>query len=166
VKKSSCCDTREAHLGQRINRPGSRHRHGKLCFEGRHIHRLSRKCGHKAIIHKPKNKPAHVDFVVNGKVECYQDSKLFIPDAKAKDATALWPSHYSCEELDCCDDGEHAVKCGTDDCVNECGEISKFGEPKILDDVDFNDGEWGDFLNIPEGKEDDVLMGLLGIGDS
>lgn len=109
VKKSSCCDTREAHLGQRINRPGSRHRHGKLCFEGRHIHRLSRKCGHKAIIHKPKNKPAHVDFVVNGKVECYQDSKLFIPDAKAKDATALWPSHYSCEELDCCDDGEHAV---------------------------------------------------------
>lgn len=58
------------------------------------------------------------------------------------------------------------MKCGNNDCINECLEISKFGEPKILDDVDFNDGEWGDFLNIPEGKEDDVLMGLLGMGDS
>ena len=38
--------------------------------DGRHIHRLE-KCGHKAILHQPKDGEAHIDFVVGDKVECY-----------------------------------------------------------------------------------------------
>ena len=68
------------------------------CFEGRHIHRLEGKCGHKAIIHKPENGPAHVDFVVNGKVECYQGFK---PVGKDISDAPLWPSKYSCAQLTC-----------------------------------------------------------------
>ncbi len=66
------------------------------CFEGRHVHRLEGKCGHKAIIHKPENGPAHVDFVVNGRVECYQGLK---PVGKDVSDIPLWPSKYSCAQL-------------------------------------------------------------------
>merc|ERR1719491_732486 len=55
--------------------------------EGRHIHRLDGKCGHKAIIHKPDNAPAHVDFVVDGKVESYQNVQ---PVIDSKLGTAAW----------------------------------------------------------------------------
>ena len=65
------------------------------CFAGRHVHSLEGKCGHKAIIHQPDGIPAHIDFVVNGKVECYAGIN---PVGTNK---ALWPSRYNCEELEC-----------------------------------------------------------------
>lgn len=80
----------------------------KACFDGRHVHRLEGKCGHKAIIHHPDGAPAHIDFVVNGKVECYAGIK------PVGNTSALWPSRYNCEELDCpdcpTDSSQHKVK--------------------------------------------------------
>lgn len=129
------------------------------CFEGRHVHRLSGKCGHKPLLHKPDGAPAHVDFLVNGKVECYQNVKPYIPSSKK--TSALWPSGFKNEELN--DGNDDSIQCEENTCGEECKGQQ---EPKILDDIDFNGKEWNENfipLNLPEGKEDDVLMGLLGM---
>lgn len=122
-----------------------------VCFKGRHIHRMG-KCGHKAIIHKPKDAPAHVDFVINGKVECYQHVKK---RPSSKDGTALWPSKFNSDELGFTDDeyANELINCGDSNCDNECANIDS---PILLENVDFNDDEWNDnFIN-----GDDVL-GLM-----
>lgn len=95
------------HVYQRSNTKEHAHRHvrhsssnDRACFDGRHVHRLEGKCGHKAVIHKPDGAPAHVDFVVNGKVECYEG---IAPVGTNEDSSsaALWPSRYNCDELSC-----------------------------------------------------------------
>jgi hypothetical protein len=75
----------------------------RACFDGRHLHLLEGKCGHKAIIHQPDNGPAHIDFVVNGKVECYEGIRPAGLNANA----AMWLSRYKCEQLDCPTDASH-----------------------------------------------------------
>lgn len=62
--------------------------------DGRHVHRLDGKCGHQAIIHQPKGAAPHVDFVVNGRVECYEG---ITPPGPC----IMWPSRYNCDQLDC-----------------------------------------------------------------
>lgn len=75
------------------------------CIGGRHVHRLDGKCGHKAIIHNPEGGSPHVDFVVDGKVECYQGIAPSGP-------CAMWPSRYNCEQLHCPPDSlPHKVCC-------------------------------------------------------
>ena len=64
---------------------------------GRHMHRLAGKCGHKAILHQPPGRPAHIDFVVDGKVECYEGIQPSGPRGQG----AFWPSRYKCIELAC-----------------------------------------------------------------
>lgn len=66
------------------------------CFEGRHVHRLENKCGHRAIIHQPEDGPTHVDFMVDDTIECYQDIHPVGTES------ALWPSRYTCGEMDSC----------------------------------------------------------------
>lgn len=93
-----CCNTNEKCCSGTPNDE-------KTCFDGRHVHRLEGKCGHKAIIHQPDNGPAHVDFVVDGKVECYEGIK------PAGSNVAMWPSRYNCEELACpTDENAHKVR--------------------------------------------------------
>lgn len=86
------------------------HGHGaeqgeKGCFDGRHAHRLEGKCGHQAVLHKPEGAPWHVDFVLNGMLECYAGIKPVGTNA------ALWLSRYSCSELSCqSESDEHKVR--------------------------------------------------------
>jgi hypothetical protein len=129
----------------------------KACFDGRHVHRLEGKCGHKAIIHQPDGAPAHVDFVVNGKVECYEGIKPVGTNA------ALWPSRYNCEELSC-QTGSHKVAC---ECENECESIGK-PDPKIfpLSDIDLDGNEWNADFFENSGTNDYSLLGLMGLSGS
>ena len=77
------------------------------CFQGRHVHQLQGRCGHKPIIHKPRGGLPHVDFLVNGKVECYQKFLPVLPSGKAPESDgALWPSQFSCNELGDCKHSE------------------------------------------------------------
>jgi len=73
--------------------------HNEHCnVNGKHAHHLNGSCGHKPIIHKPKDGPAHVDFMVNGKVECYEK---FYPSIPSDSTEIMWPSKFSCAELKC-----------------------------------------------------------------
>ena len=58
----------------------------KLRVHNRHLHRLEKGCGHKAIVHKPIGGNPHIDFVVDDKVECYHGLNPFM------DASTFWPS--------------------------------------------------------------------------
>ena len=74
------------------------------CFDGHHLHDLEGKCGHKAIVHKPSDGPAHVDFVLGNKVECYRDTPV-----GSANTTTVWPSKYRCDQLDCPGEETHRV---------------------------------------------------------
>lgn len=63
------------------------HEHSNACQNSKH-HYHNLECGHMPIIHKPKDGPLHVDFVVNGVVECYQG----MLNQPAADSKKLWPS--------------------------------------------------------------------------
>ena len=71
---------------------GDDERKVSLC-NNQHIHRLEGKCGHKAIIHKPADGNAHIDFVVDGKIECYAQCQ-----PKMVDSDACWLSKRKCEK--------------------------------------------------------------------
>lgn len=58
-----------------------------------HVHRLEGKCGHKAVIHKPTSGKPHVDFLVDGKIECYEHCQ------PQMDSAAFWLSKYKCEKI-------------------------------------------------------------------
>lgn len=123
------------------------HTHKRDCHteDGRHIHRLE-KCGHKPILHQPKDGEAHIDFVVGDKVECYGGFSSS-QDGSAK----AWPSHYQCDKCDSDEIGLESV---------DIDQVPKENAPKILDikDVDLEGGEWNvDF--------DDTLHGLVRLGE-
>jgi hypothetical protein len=63
------------------------HSHSHDHCDGRHVHRLEGTCGHTAIVHQPKDGPAHIDFVV-GSNHGIESTKL------------LWPSKYKCAEVE------------------------------------------------------------------
>ena len=120
------------------------HSHGRDCHtaDGRHIHRLE-KCGHKAILHQPKDGEAHIDFVVGDKVECYEG----IP----KDEDTKWPSQYPCENCD-----QQVPRDRSDSVLAPPGTA-----PKILDlkSIDLQGNEWNiDFV-------DETLNGLVRLGE-
>jgi hypothetical protein len=64
-----------------------------LC-NNQHKHRLEGKCGHKAIIHKPSNGNAHIDFVIDGKIECYENCQPMIDNS----SSAFWLSQFKCDK--------------------------------------------------------------------
>lgn len=135
------------------------------CLDGRHVHRLEGKCGHRAIIHQPPDGPAHVDFLVDGKVECYQDMQPL------KNSEGLWPSRFECDELSCTsgpDHLDHSNVCVEEQCKNDCIAAKK-DDPKLLDisDINLEGKEWTfDFSNMPNGMGDETLLGLMGLRDS
>jgi len=149
------------------NEAGQSHKIHKGCFSHRHMHRLMGKCGHKAIIHRPQNGNAHVDFVVDGKVECYEHMKPI----EGKDTAVLWPSQYKCDELKCKTGRNskncHGAKCPklTDDFPDTCLDVCNM-EPKQIDlsELDMNGKEWSSEFFTFSG--DDTLMGLIDLGNS
>lgn len=123
----------------------------KKCGEDcdyRHIHRIDGQCGHKAIIHKPKDGNAHIDFVVGDKVECYHGIE---PLGKSFDAA--WPSRYKCKDA-----GDHG-NCGSE---NFRG-ISEIIIPKIFDlsEINLQDPEWNYDVT---GSIDGGVAGLFRLG--
>ena len=125
--------------------------------DGRHVHQLEGKCGHKAILHQPLNGAAHIDFVVGNKVECYANVQ---PLGNAAQNISVWPSQYSCQELpgkSTCSQSVIHDQLQSDDCG------STVNTPRILDldDVDFSGQEWNS-----EVANDETLLGLFKLSDS
>mmetsp|Transcript_8047 Transcript_8047/g.11674 ORF Transcript_8047/g.11674 Transcript_8047/m.11674 type:complete len:472 (-) Transcript_8047:11-1426(-) len=132
--------------------------------EGRHVHRLSGRCGHKAIIHQPPGRPAHIDFVVDGKIECYEGIKPVGPRGQG----ALWPSRHKCIDLACPTDPQKSwLACGSNHNALEVDQLEvQNAQPKQLSltDVDFDGKEWNvDFFS--HDGQDDTLLGLIKLGD-
>ena len=113
------------------------HSHGNAEGEGnagrnrRHLHRLEGKCGHKAILHQPKDGTPHIDFVVGSHVECYHGI-----DAVSTNSNLAWPSKFTCDDVGGC-----SSECGSD-----APPISKSKNvvPKTihLSQIDWSDPEW------------------------
>jgi hypothetical protein len=130
------------------------HSHSHDHCDGRHVHRLEGKCGHKAIIHQPKDGPAHIDFVVGSKVECYHG---------IEPTKSLWPSKYKCAEFEqaCgqrCDSSTQLSRNFTDDSAKR-----QHIEPRSISlaDINLTDPEWNDM----NGSIDGSLMGLFKLGE-
>ena len=80
----SHCENNEQH----DNDDGSE-THDRATCDARHMHRLG-DCGHKAIIHQPKDGVPHIDFIVNGQVECYGGNE----SVSVKSMDSAWPSKF------------------------------------------------------------------------
>jgi hypothetical protein len=129
--------------------------------EARHIHRLSQ-CGHKAIIHHPKDGAAHIDFIVKDQIECYMGIDS-LPLGRGVDSA--WPSKYKCK-----DGGDEcsAKTCGKKslppNASDNWGSAESIGtEPKIfkLSEINVQDPEWN---FDPTGSVDGGVMGLFQLG--
>jgi hypothetical protein len=136
------------------------HNHAHADLEGceaTHVHRLDGQCGHKAIIHQPKDGSAHIDFVIGNRVECYHGIE---PLGKKFDS--VWPSRYKCKDYD--------ENC-SEKCAKKCMRITETlkqaeasnAEPKIiqLSDINLQDPEWNYDVN---GSIDGGVMGLFKLG--
>jgi hypothetical protein len=128
------------------------------CLHSRHLHRLEGRCGHRAIIHKPASGNAHIDFVVDDKIECYQNCVLLT------DEDAYWPSKFRCDEI-----GNHQhkgdnskSKCGGDSCKVQT-------KPKLLDlnELDLFGEEWQEIVTSESdrGDEEMILGSLFQLSD-
>lgn len=126
------------------------HKHNEGGCDSRHLHRIDGQCGHKAIIHKPKDGIAHIDFVVGNKVECYHGI-----DPLGASVDAAWPSRYKCKEA-----GDH-TSCGYDNCK----ELPDVNVPKIIElsEINLQDPEWNYDVN---GSIDGSIAGLFRLGRS
>lgn len=113
--------------------------HDRATCDARHMHRLG-DCGHKAVIHQPKDGVPHIDFIVNGQVECYGGNESV--SVKSMD------SAKSCAK-NC---GKSVASAGSDWFLPP--------EPKVfkLSEIDTGDNEWTFDTNE---DTDDAVMGLL-----
>jgi hypothetical protein len=122
------------------------------CLHSRHLHRLEGRCGHRAIIHKPASGHAHIDFVVDDKIECYQDCTLLTDEA------AYWPSKFRCDEL-----GDHQHK--DDNSKGKCdGDSCKIQtKPKLLDlsQLDLFGEEWQEIVSSESDRDEEMILGSL-----
>ena len=124
-----------------------------------HVHRLDGQCGHKAIIHQPKEGTPHIDFVIGDKVECYDG---VVPLGQNIDS--IWPSRFKCADVeDCCSN-----KCGRNNsAMNEALDKgdSLLTEPKIiqLSDINLQDPEWN--YDVSGSNNDGGVVGLLKLGN-
>ena len=182
--RSEECDPLYIQFAERCAQAEHRRLHRlTLCFQGRHVHRLDGRCGHKAVLHHPAGDPhPHVDFIVNGKVECFRNAT----GIKSADGNeALWPSKFSCDDAGCgdhsdCHHGEKGeadchkkshddVTCGKGKCDKKCDAATKqMGDPSILylSEKDIEDhSEWKcmseiDISTVMDGLLDDSSLGL------
>ena len=130
--------------------------------DARHMHRLG-ECGHKAIIHQPKDGTPHIDFIVNDQVECYggQDSVSLT----GRSFDTAWPSKYKCKELEeAC--GKACGKSVASEHSATWGNMnmdSLVQEPKVfkLSEIDTGDPEWTFDTNE---DADGGVMGLFKLG--
>lgn len=154
--------------------------HGECYLDGRHIHRLEGKCGHKAILHQPANGEAHIDFLVGNKVECYQHTKPIAPHNSGN--ISVWPSKFNSHDLERFEQknasrGKGGIVHGvTHATVQEAaarplgqhqaheGPCTNVNSPKILDleDIDFDSKEWNSAF--ADGQIDETLLGLIKLG--
>lgn len=147
-------DQQEAENGNSIEK-GDR-----LKCDARHMHRLG-DCGHKAIIHQPKDGAAHIDFIVNDQIECYANNDSMSLAGRSFDTA--WPSKYKCKDID-------------ESCAKNCGKSvassldttwgnmeSLVQEPKVfkLSEIDTGDPEWS--FDATEDADGGV-MGLFKLG--
>lgn len=129
------------------------HDGGKKCAavecDSRHVHRIDGQCGHKAIIHKPKDGYAHIDFVVGDKVECYHGI-----EPVGKNADTAWPSRYKCRDA-----GAHG-HCKSEQYKDISDDVPI---PKVLElsKIDLNDPEWNYDVS---GSIDGGVAGLFRLG--
>jgi hypothetical protein len=153
---------RTAHKNSSTNGHQHRHANESECgLDGRHVHRLEGKCGHKAILHKMPDGSAHIDFVVGDKVECYHSVQPARSGNGGNRLSDMWPSKYLCEDLNC---PKH--------CNNQALQHQQHGNDcqtltasKILDleSIDLDGKEWStDFTN----DDTNSLRALLNLGDS
>mmetsp|Transcript_15185 Transcript_15185/g.33228 ORF Transcript_15185/g.33228 Transcript_15185/m.33228 type:complete len:557 (+) Transcript_15185:183-1853(+) len=148
--------------GRKSSSPDDKHHHDHhQHYSQKHVHRLGAKSGGRPILHQPKNGPAHIDFVVGDKVECYGNTQPI--QCRIGGVPAIWPSQFRCDELNCvdrekCVDAAAVVeeKCT----VVDDAEKKKPGKAKVIDlnDIDLTSNEWNSDVN------DEALMGLFGLG--
>eukprot|EP00977_Amphora_coffeiformis_P002267 scaffold426_cov219-Amphora_coffeaeformis.AAC.29 len=125
------------------------HEHECHTEDGRHIHRIE-KCGHKAILHQPKDGEAHIDFVVGDKVECYEG-------VSTQGGNSKWPSQYPCFKCE----PESFGELSDADPHQQQQTSPKQNAPKVLDlsAIDLDTSEWNvDFV-------DGTLQGLVRLGE-
>ena len=130
--------------------------HDRATCDARHMHRLG-DCGHRAIIHQPKDGVPHIDFIVNGQIECYGGNE----SVSVKSMDSAWPSKFRCKDLDDCSAKSCAKNCGKS--VASTSSDWFLPEPKVfkLSEIDTGDNEWT--LDTNEDTDDGV-MGLFKLG--
>ena len=126
--------------------------------DGTHVHRLDGQCGHKAIIHQPKDGSPHIDFVIGNKVECYHGIEV---------SDSLWRSKYKCKDVE-------------ESCSKKCvknerrmsesfnrGDMFENAIPRIinLSEVNLQDPEWNYALDANGANDGASLVGLLKLGE-
>eukprot|EP00980_Cylindrotheca_fusiformis_P026071 scaffold15305_cov126-Cylindrotheca_fusiformis.AAC.9 len=139
------------HQNQSQNPNADKPENGCLSqIEGRHVHRLDGQCGHKAIIHHPKDGIAHIDFVIGQVVECYHGIETV-------GKQSVWPSKYKCRDLENC-----SQKCDSST-VGATDALSKI-QPKTipLSEINMQDPEWNFDVN---GSIDGGVTGLFKLGE-
>lgn len=79
-----------------------------VCFHGQHVHSLSGKCGHKPVIHIPEGGEPHIDFVVDGAIECYEGVKHV---GSGDGHSFFWPSRFKCADIGEATDASNPIDC-------------------------------------------------------
>ena len=145
-----------------------------------HLHRLEGKCGHKAVIHRPENGNAHIDFVVDGKVECYENCQPMM------DSSIFWLSKFKCDKKHTPKDNQvgsngrkHSDSDSHQHCLPNMPDVlhNPNAVPKILDveEIDFESEEWREMRDILDNNDsnnldplmdEQVLGSLFKLGDS
>ena len=103
----------------------------------RHMHRLEGKCGHKAVLHQPKDGSPHIDFVVGSHVECYHGI-----DAVSTSSKLAWPSKFTCDDVGGC-----SSECGSDTCPPRSKKKNVVPKTILLSQIDWSDPEWSKDVN-------------------
>ena len=78
----------------------------------KHLHRLDGQCGHRAVIHRPKDGVPHIDFIVGDVVECYHGvDPIRRAPPTPNEPMMKWQSKFSCDQVDCATDcsADHQV---------------------------------------------------------
>jgi hypothetical protein len=130
--------------------------HGSTTCDAQHFHLLGQ-CGHRAIIHQPKDGAPHIDFIVNDQVECYMGLDS-VPFGRSVDSA--WPSKFKCMEVP----GRSKKTCSKSvlGAIND-NTPGRSSEPRIikLSDINLQDPEW----NYDGGDSiDGGVMGLFKLG--
>jgi len=133
-----------------------------------HFHRIAGDCGlnqiagdceHRPILHNPPGGVPHIDFVVDGKVECYQGNLGFQlgaagegrgpAGAEGECRQVIRPRQYSCHESTCTD----RKLGGEAPCQQPVHVLLQKppGDPKEFDlgDIDLDGAEWNETFFEP-----------------